>query len=136
MARLKKALHLVSFEGSVLPFISSRILFLTAVAAFETWLILHERCAPLPLEPFTFVGVALGLLLAHRTNASYDRFWEGRKAWGMIVNRSRNLSRQLAAGIEQIGVEIEDPFEFTPNDLPLGDITATIERDVRRILEV
>lgn len=68
-----------------------------AVACAETWLILWEHIAPLPLTPFTVVGVALGLLLTLRTNASYDRFWEGRKAWGMIVNRSRNLSRQLAA---------------------------------------
>ena len=28
-----------------------------------------------------------------RTNASYDRFWEGRKQWGAIVNESRKLGR-------------------------------------------
>jgi len=39
------------------------------------------------------VGTALGLLLVFRTNASYDRFWEGRKLWGGIVNESRNLAR-------------------------------------------
>jgi len=33
-------------------------------------------------------------------------------------------------GIEEIGVEIEDPFEGDDNDLPLEKITATIERDV------
>jgi putative membrane protein len=38
-------------------------------------------------------GVALGLLLVFRTNASYDRFWEGRKLWGGIVNETRNLAR-------------------------------------------
>jgi putative membrane protein len=39
------------------------------------------------------IGVALGLLLVFRTNASYDRFWEGRKQWGGIVNETRNLAR-------------------------------------------
>jgi len=38
----------------------------------------------------SLVGVALGLLLVFRTNASYDRFWEGRKLWGGIVNETRN----------------------------------------------
>lgn len=41
------------------------------------------------------IGPSLGLLLVFRTNASYDRFWEGRKMWGGIVNETRNLSRQV-----------------------------------------
>src|SRR5581483_1443159 len=45
----------------------------------------------------SLVGVALGLLLVFRTNASYDRFWEGRKLWGTIVNESRNLARSARA---------------------------------------
>ncbi len=34
----------------------------------------------------------LGLLLVLRTNAGYDRWWEGRKLWGAIVNQSRDLA--------------------------------------------
>jgi ion channel-forming bestrophin family protein len=41
------------------------------------------------------VGPALGLLLVFRTNSSYDRWWEGRKLWGTIVNTSRNLARAV-----------------------------------------
>jgi putative membrane protein len=41
----------------------------------------------------SLVGVALGLLLVFRTNASYDRYWEGRRLWGGIVNETRNLVR-------------------------------------------
>jgi ion channel-forming bestrophin family protein len=44
--------------------------------------------------------VALGLLLVFRTNASYDRYWEGRRLLGGIVNRSRNLVRQATNYIE------------------------------------
>ena len=40
-----------------------------------------------------FIGLALSLLLVFRTNAAYDRFWEGRKLWGGIVNETRNLAR-------------------------------------------
>ena len=48
---------------------------------------------PIPLHGHTLIGVALGLLLVFRTNASYDRFWEGRRQWGGIVNDSRNIGR-------------------------------------------
>src|SRR6185436_16504053 len=47
----------------------------------------------IPLHGHTLIGAVLGLLLVFRTNASYDRFWDGRKLWGGIVNDSRNLGR-------------------------------------------
>jgi putative membrane protein len=47
----------------------------------------------IPLHGHTLIGAVLGLLLVFRTNSSYDRFWEGRKLWGSIVNDSRNLGR-------------------------------------------
>ncbi len=37
-------------------------------------------------------GGVLSLLLVLRTNAGYERWWEGRRLWGDIVNRSRNLA--------------------------------------------
>lgn len=39
-----------------------------------------------------FLGLVLGLLLVFRTNTSYERWWEGRKLWGQLVNDSRNLA--------------------------------------------
>jgi predicted membrane chloride channel (bestrophin family) len=38
-------------------------------------------------------------------------------------------------GIEEIGVEIEDPFGYDDNDLPLERICATIEKNLREVLE-
>lgn len=43
------------------------------------------------------VGFVLSLLLAYRTNTAYERWWEGRKLWGALVNNSRNLALKLAA---------------------------------------
>ncbi|MEO4005300.1 MULTISPECIES: bestrophin family ion channel [unclassified Flavobacterium] len=43
------------------------------------------------------LGFVISLLLAYRTNTAYDRWWEGRKLWGGLVNNSRNLSIKLAA---------------------------------------
>ena len=39
----------------------------------------------------------MGLLLVFRTNTAYDRWWEGRKQWGALVNSTRHFSYQLAA---------------------------------------
>lgn len=48
----------------------------------------------------TTVGFVLSLLLAYRTNTAYDRWWEGRKLWGSLVNNSRNLAIKLNAYLE------------------------------------
>jgi putative membrane protein len=37
-------------------------------------------------------SIAIGLIFAFRVNSSYDRWWEGRKLWGQLVNELRNLS--------------------------------------------
>lgn len=43
------------------------------------------------------LGFVISLLLVFRTNTAYDRWWEGRKQWGSLVNNSRNLSLKLDA---------------------------------------
>lgn len=44
----------------------------------------------------TMLGFVISLLLVFRTNTAYDRWWEGRKMWGALVNNSRNLAMKLA----------------------------------------
>jgi ion channel-forming bestrophin family protein len=41
------------------------------------------------------LGFAISMLLVFRTNTAYDRWWEGRKLWGGLVNSSRNLAVKL-----------------------------------------
>ena len=43
----------------------------------------------------TLLGFVISLLLVFRTNTAYDRWWEGRKLWGSLVNNSRNLAIKL-----------------------------------------
>jgi putative membrane protein len=40
----------------------------------------------------SLLGFVIGLLLVFRTNTAYDRWWEGRKILGALVNTSRNLA--------------------------------------------
>lgn len=42
------------------------------------------------------LGFVISLLLVFRTNTAYDRWWEGRKMWGALVNNSRNLSIKIS----------------------------------------
>lgn len=45
----------------------------------------------------SLLGFVISLLLVFRTNTAYDRWWEGRKLWGALVNNSRNLALKLSA---------------------------------------
>ncbi len=44
----------------------------------------------------TLLRFVLSMLLVFRTNTAYDRWWEGRKLWGALVNNSRNLAIKLS----------------------------------------
>ena len=44
----------------------------------------------------SLLGFAISMLLVFRTNTAYDRWWEGRRLWGSLVNNSRNLAIKLA----------------------------------------
>lgn len=47
----------------------------------------------------SILGVILGLFLVLRTNTAYDRWWEGRKLWGQLVNDSRQLAIKITTFI-------------------------------------
>jgi putative membrane protein len=46
------------------------------------------------------LGFVISLLLVFRTNTAYDRWWEGRRQWGSLVNNSRNFAIKLAVILE------------------------------------
>lgn len=45
----------------------------------------------------SILGFVLSLLVVFRTNTAYDRWWEGRKLWGALVNNTRNLAVKFNA---------------------------------------
>ena len=47
-----------------------------------------------PELPLTLFGTALALFLGFRDGSAYQRWWEGRTLWGLMINASRNLARQ------------------------------------------
>ncbi len=49
----------------------------------------------IPFQPISLIGIAVAFYIGFKNNASYDRFWEGRKIWGGIVNYSRTWANQV-----------------------------------------
>jgi putative membrane protein len=60
------------------------------------------------------LGFVISLLLVFRTNTAYDRWWEGRKLWGSLVNNSRNLAIKLSAMLKD-----ENDRKFFRKFIPL-----------------
>ncbi len=100
----KKVNWLISalqFKGSVIPEILPRVMLCGIFGLFVY--VLHELGwrVSFPVLGILIPNLVLGLLLVFRTNTAYERFWEGRKAWGNIVNTIRNLTRQILVAIQE-----------------------------------
>ncbi|RKH40336.1 bestrophin family protein, partial [Corallococcus llansteffanensis] len=80
-------------RGSMVKEIVGRVLLCVVWAAGVVAFSRHVGHVGVAPTVHTLAGISLSLLLVFRTNASYDRFWEGRKLWGGIVNETRNLAR-------------------------------------------
>lgn len=88
----KTALRL---QGSVIPAIFYRVLFCGLFGLLISVLYFFNFSVSWPILGSVVPSIVLGLLLVFRTNTAYDRFWEGRKCWGVLNNNIRNLSRQI-----------------------------------------
>lgn len=87
---------LLAWRGSVLPQLLPRLflvlcLSIVAVASHDHIL---RVTVNLSTVPFSLIGIALAVFLGFRNSASYDRYWEGRKLWGQLLNETRSLTRE------------------------------------------
>lgn len=82
-------------KGSVVLSVLPRSLFCGFFGLVVTLLFNYRLPVSLPFLASLIPNIVLGLLLVFRTNTAYDRFWEGRKLWGKMVNSVRNLARQI-----------------------------------------
>lgn len=64
----------------------------------------------------TLLSFVISMLLVFRTNTAYDRWWEGRKLWGSLLNNSRNLALKLHPLLEPEQTEARQFFQtMIPN---------------------
>ncbi|HEY9045464.1 MAG TPA: bestrophin family protein [Ohtaekwangia sp.] len=96
------ALILHSYSRHVLKTMLPAILVMAIFTGVSCYIILdYFELKPSEFPGTTTVhsllGIVLGLFLVFRTNSAYDRWWEGRRQWGGVVNSSRNLALKLNA---------------------------------------
>ena len=82
---LPAMLTVAVFNGLVVYLAEARLL-----GSFEGTSVVHS-----------LLGFVISLLLVFRTNTAYERWWEGRKQWGALVNTSRNMALKLNAALPQ-----------------------------------
>ena len=68
----------------------------------------------LPALPLAVVGGALGIFMSFRTNSAYDRWWEGRKLWGRLINSSRHWASQA---LSYLGTASDPSDRSEPNEV-------------------
>lgn len=70
----------------------------TAAIAYADRELLPGRLAGTPVV-HSLLGLVISLLLVFRTNTAYERWWEGRRLWGALMNAARNLALKLDAAL-------------------------------------
>lgn len=96
-------LGICAYAGGI-AFLESRVFKLTENSQIRNITMMHS-----------LLGFVISMLLVFRTNTAYDRWWEGRKLWGSLVNNSRNLALKLAA---MLGREDEENCSFFRKTIP------------------
>jgi ion channel-forming bestrophin family protein len=92
-------------KGSILSIIYKKVISYGIFGFFISLLYYLKLPVSQPIFESVIPSIVLGLLLVFRTNTAYDRFWEGRKCWGSMVNNTRNLARQILVSIDEITPE-------------------------------
>ncbi|CCH03353.1 putative membrane protein [Fibrella aestuarina BUZ 2] len=95
--------YLISFDkGDTARKLAPALLGMAAYCSAIAWFVI-EYVHPGPDSDLkniaimhSLLGFVISTLLVFRTNTAYDRWWEGRKAWGSLTNNSRNLALKMA----------------------------------------
>ena len=102
------------WRGSMMTQMLPQLLIVAALSVLAVWTegTIFKHKVPLNATPFTLVGVALALFLGFRNSSAYDRWWEGRKLWGALVNTMRTLTRQVLTMTGDVPKAAKDQREF------------------------
>ena len=95
------------WRGSVLKKIITQLFIITifSVAVYYFNGKIYDYKVKLNPTVFTLIGLALAIFMGFCNTASYDRFWEGRKLWGLLVIETRSLTRQILSFIPNVSKE-------------------------------
>ncbi|XP_061373572.1 voltage-dependent chloride channel 1, chloroplastic-like [Gastrolobium bilobum] len=132
---------------SLIPPVIAFTAFAAAIAAYNSAVLLHFLPEFFPILrasslPYQLTAPALALLLVFRTEASYSRFVEGKKAWTKVIAGAHDFVRQVMAAVD------------TPSDFPIKKLLlqyimafplvlkchvlygSDVRRDLQHVLEI
>jgi len=89
------------WRGSVIPSILPRTIICGLFGMLIAVLYRYGLPVYVPVLVSIIPNVVLGLMLVFRTNTAYERYWEGRKLWGSLINNTRNLARQIWVVVQE-----------------------------------
>ncbi|MEA5619790.1 bestrophin family ion channel [Cronbergia sp. UHCC 0137] len=98
----------LQLKGSVIKAVYKSVIFYGIYGVFVSILYYFKLPVSQPILGSVIPSIVLGLLLVFRTNTAYERFWEGRKIWGSIINTVRNLARQIWVSIDEMSIGDKD----------------------------
>lgn len=101
----------VTYQGSVWGLVTWQWRSLAVYAALATAVTACDRIAgqhwfEVGNLPLAVLGGAIGIFVSFRTNSCYDRWWEGRRLWGQLVNSSRHLATQVLCYAHGDGIAV------------------------------
>lgn len=101
LAKRKWLRAAMQLRGSVIPAVLPRTIACGIFGGLVS--LLHYLGLPVSMPALASLipNIVLGLMLVFRTNTAYERFWEGRKLWGSLVNAVRNLARHIWADVPE-----------------------------------
>jgi ion channel-forming bestrophin family protein len=110
-----------AYSRQVMKTLTPTLIFMTLYTAvicflFVDYFEIHDAQFQPTIAMHSLLGIVLGLFLVFRTNTAYDRWWEGRKLWGALVNSTRNMALKLNAYISKENHEDREWFaKMIPN---------------------
>ena len=104
-----------------------------AYAAAVVWATRAEYLPSFRISAVAFpvMTLLLSFLLGFRTNTAYDRWWEGRKQWGALVNVCRNLALFLSAQLP-----VDDATRREAFAVEISAFVAALNHFLRRDLDL
>lgn len=97
-------IHKVESFRQLLPLMFGMAIYSALVALFEirnSYFVISIEITRSISTIYSLLGFTLSLLLVFRTNTAYDRWWEGRRLWGDLINSSRALAAFLNAALHK-----------------------------------
>jgi putative membrane protein len=87
-------------KSDTLRMLWKELIYIGAFTLLIDYVVMHyfpnETVLEKLITVYSLIGFVISLLLVFRTNTAYDRWWEGRRKWGEMVNDTRNMASKLS----------------------------------------